>query len=288
MIAVTGANGQLGKLVIKSLLEKTDASSIVALVRSQDKAQDLAKLGVQVRHADYNQPNTLAPALEGVEKLLLISSSEVGQRAAQHQAVIEAVKNSSVNLLAYTSILKADSSALILAQEHKLTEQAIHAANIPAVILRNGWYNENFSQNLAGVLQSGIVAGAAQDGQFSSASRADYAQAAANVLTSPQSQAGKVYELAGDYSFSQQEYADDVAKQSKQAIQYLALSEKDLAQAFISHGLPEGLAVVLADSDVQAQKDWLFDDSGDLSALIGRNTTSMSQSIKEALELAAI
>ena len=283
MIAVTGANGQLGKLVIKSLLEKVDANTVVALVRNPDNAQDLAKLGVQVRQADYNQPATLAPALKGVNKLLLISSSEVGQRAVQHQAVIEAVKGSDVSLLAYTSILKADSSPMMLAQEHKLTEQAIHAAKIPAVILRNGWYNENLSQNLAGVLQSGVVASAAQDGRFSSASRADYAQAAANVLTSPQSQAGKIYELAGDASFSQQEFADDVSKQSKQTIQYMNLSEKDLAQALVGHGLPEGLADVLADSDVQAKEGWLFDDGGALSALIGRNTTSISQSIKEAL-----
>ena len=283
MIAVTGANGQLGRLVIKSLLEQVDASAIVALVRNLDNGKELAKLGVQVRQADYTQPATLGPALEGIKKLLLISSSEVGQRAVQHQAVIDAVKNSDVSLLAYTSILRADSSPMALAQEHKLTEDAIRAAQIPAVILRNGWYNENFSENIAGVLQSGVVAGAAQDGQFSGASRADYAQAAANVLTSSKPQAGKVYELAGDSSFTQQEYADDISIQSKQAIQYLALSEKDLTEALIGHGLPEGLAGVLVDSDVQAKAGWLFDNSGDLSALIGRNTTSISQSIKEAL-----
>lgn len=283
MIAVTGANGQLGQLVIKCLLEKVDPSAIVALVRNLNNATDLAKLGVQVRQADYNQPATLIQALEGIDKLLLISSSEVGQRAVQHQAVIDAVKKSDVSLLAYTSILKANSSPIILAQEHKFTEQAIHTANIPAVILRNGWYNENFSQNIAGVLQSGVVAGAAQNGQFSSASRADYAQAAANVLTSQESQAGKVYELAGDCAFSQQEYTNEVSKQSKQAIQYVALSEKDLTQTLVSQGLPEGLSVVLADSDIQTKEGWLFDDSGELSTLIGRNTTSISQSIKEAL-----
>ena len=283
MIAVTGANGQLGKLVIQSLLEKIDSSAIVALVRNLDKAQDLVKLGIQVRQADYSQPSTLAPALEGIEKLLLISSSELGQRAVQHQAVIEAVKSTEVSFLAYTSILNADSSPMILAQEHKLTEQAIHAAGIPAVILRNGWYNENFSQNLVGILQSGVIASAAQDGQFSCASRADYAQAAANVLISPQSHVGKTYELAGDYSFTQQEFANEVSKQSKQTIEYLNLSEKDLAQALVSHGLPENFANVLADSDTHAKEGWLFNDSGALSTLIGRSTTRISQSIKQAL-----
>jgi len=285
MIAITGANGQLGQLVIQALLKQVNASELVALVRSPEKAQNLKDLGIQVRLADYNQPATLSYALKGVDKLLLISGSEIGQRVPQHQAVIDAAKEAKIKLLAYTSILKADTSPLILAGEHKATEQSIKESGLNAVILRNGWYNENYSANLQGVLQSGVVATAAEDGKFSTAARADYAQAAANVLTSQESQTGKVYELAGDNAYNQQEYAVEVAKQTDKAIQFVSLSTDDFTQALISHGLPEGFAAVLADSDLHARDGWLFDDSKALSKLIGRNTTSIAQSIKQVLEV---
>jgi NAD(P)H dehydrogenase (quinone) len=283
MIAITGANGQLGQLVIQALLQKTNRSEFVALVRNTEKAHSLKALGVQVRQADYNQANTLAPALKGVDTLLLISGSEIGQRVPQHQAVIQAAKEAGVNVLAYTSILKADTSPLILAQEHKATEQAIKDSGLDSIILRNGWYNENYSENLQGVLQLGVVASAAQDGQFSTASRQDYAQAAANVLLSPQPHLGKVYELAGDNAYNQQAYAQEVAKQSHKAIKLLSLTTEDFSEALVSHGLPQGFADVLADSDLHARDGWLFDDSGELSKLIGRKTTTIEQSIREAL-----
>ena len=283
MIAITGANGQLGQLVIQALLKQVQASELVALVRSPDNAQNLKALGVQVRLADYNQPNTLPSALNGVDKLLLISSSEIGQRVPQHQAVITAAKEAGVNLLAYTSLLKADTSPLILASEHKATEQAIKDSGLNAVILRNGWYNENYSDNLQGVLQSNAVASAAQEGKFSTASRMDYAQAAANVLVSPESHVGKTYELAGDSAYNLQEYAQIVAKQTQQAIEFISLSTEDYSQALVSHGLPQGFADVLADSDFHARDGWLFDDRKVLSKLIGRATTTISQSVEAAL-----
>ena len=283
MIAITGANGQLGQLVIQALLKQVQASELVALVRSPDNAQNLKALGVQVRLADYNQPNTLPSALKGVDKLLLISSSEIGQRVPQHQAVITAAKEAGVNLLAYTSLLKADTSPLILASEHKATEQAIKDSGLNAVILRNGWYNENYSDNLQGVLQSNAVASAAQEGKFSTASRKDYAQAAANVLISPESHVGKTYELAGDSAYNLQEYAQIVAKQTQQAIEFISLSTEDFSQALVSHGLPQGFADVLADSDFHARDGWLLDDSKVLSKLIGRATTTISQSVEAAL-----
>ena len=283
MIAITGANGQLGQLVIQALLKQVQASELVALVRSPDNAQNLKALGVQVRLADYNQPNTLPSALKGVDKLLLISSSEIGQRVPQHQAVITAAKEAGVNLLAYTSLLKADTSPLILASEHKATEQAIKDSGLNAVILRNGWYNENYSDNLQGVLQSNAVASAAQEGKFSTASRKDYAQAAANVLISPESHVGKTYELAGDSAYNLQEYAQIVAKQTQQAIEFISLSTEDFSQALVSHGLPKDFANVLADSDLHARDGWLLDENKDLSKLIGRATTTISQSVEAAL-----
>lgn len=283
MIAITGANGQLGQLVIQALLKQVNASELVALVRSPDKAQNLKALGVEVRLADYNQPDTLSRALKGVDKLLLISGSEIGQRVPQHQAVITAAKEAGVNLLAYTSLLKADTSPLILASEHKVTEQAIKDSGLNFVILRNGWYNENYSENLQGVLQSNVVAGAAQDGKFSTAARSDYAQAAANVLISPETHLGKIYELAGDNAFSLQEYAQIVAKQTQKGIEFVSLSAEDFSQALVSHGLPQGFADVLADSDLHARDGWLLDDNKALSKLIGRATTSIAQSVEAAL-----
>lgn len=283
MIAITGANGQLGKLVIASLLEKTDAANIIALVRNLDSANDLKALGIEVREADYNKPETLKNAFDGVDKLLLISGSEVGSRVAQHQAVIDAVKDKGLSLFAYTSILKADTSPMILAQEHKVTEQAIKDSGLPAVILRNGWYSENYTQGIGGVLATDTVAGAAAEGKLHTAARKDYAEAAAVVLTSNQSQVGKTYELAGDNGFTLEQYAAEVSKQTGKHIQYQAMKADDLQALLVKVGLPEGFAHVLVDAEVQAAEGWLAESSQSLSQLIGRETTPLIESIAEAL-----
>ena len=283
MIAVTGANGQLGQLVIAELLKRVSADQIIALVRSPEKADALKAQGVQVRKADYNQADTLATALQGVDKLLLISGSEVGQRAPQHQAIIDAAKEAKVSFLAYTSLLKADTSNMILAQEHKVTEQAITDSGIPATVLRNGWYNENYTGNIAAVIEHKAVVGAGGEGKITPASRLDYAEAAAVVLTDSQAHIGKVYELAGDQAFTQADYAAEIAKQTGQAITYQGLSESDYAAMLVQIGLPEGFAAVLADSDALMLEGALFDDSHTLSQLIGRPTTMIQDSIKTAL-----
>ncbi len=199
MIVVTGATGQLGHLVIASLLKKVPASNIVAAVRNVEKAKDLAALGVQVRHADYNQPASWDAALKGADKVLLISSSEIGQRARQHQSVIDAAKRAGVKLLAYTSILHADTSPLGLAAEHRETEAMIRASGVPYVLLRHSWYTENYTMGIPGALAHGAVYGCAGDGRISSATRADYAEADVAALTA-ENQAGRIYELAGDTS----------------------------------------------------------------------------------------
>ncbi len=283
MIAITGANGQLGRLVIASLLNRVSAEEIVALVRSPENATDLNALGVQIRQADYNAPETLPSALAGVEKLLLISGSEVGQRVPQHKAVIEAAQAAGIKLLAYTSILKADQSPLMLAAEHKTTEELIQAADIPAVILRNGWYNENYSAQAPDATGLGVVAGAAADGKFASAARADYAEAAAVVLTSEQSHAGKVYELAGSSAFTLAEFAQQVAENSGKAVNYQPMSEQAFRDLLVQVGLPEGFAGALADAEKYAAEGWLFDDSGVLEQLIGRTTKPLAESVQEAL-----
>ena len=282
MILVTGASGQLGRLVIESLLEKTAASNIVAAVRNIDSVKDLAEKGVHIRQADYTQPDTLVTAFANVEKILLISSSEVGQREIQHKNVIEAAKAAGVSLITYTSILKADTSSLILAEEHTATEKLLAESGVPHVLLRNGWYSENYTGTIDMALEHGAVLGSAGEGKFSAAARADYAAAAAVVLTRD-NQAGKVYELAGDNAFTLSEYAQAISHLSGKAVIYQNLPEAEYTKALVGMGLPEGFASILADSDVGASKGALFNDSKDLSTLIGRPTTSIEDSIKAAL-----
>ncbi|MBU9824827.1 SDR family oxidoreductase [Rahnella perminowiae] len=283
MIAVTGATGQLGRLVIAALLKKVPANQIIAAVRNPQKAQDLAEQGIQVRQADYSQPATLDSAFEGVEKLLLISSSEVGQREAQHNAVIDAAKRAGVQLLAYTSLLHADKSPLGLGVEHRATEKALSESAIPFVLLRNGWYTENYAASIAPALAHNAFIGSVGEGKISSAARQDYAEAAAAVLTQ-ENQAGKIYELAGDDAYTLAEFTAEIARQSGKKVDYINLPEADFAKALLGAGLPEGLANMLADSDAGAGKGGLFDDSHTLSKLIGRPTTPVKDVIAATLK----
>jgi NAD(P)H dehydrogenase (quinone) len=285
MIVVTGASGQLGRLVVEALLKKVPAAEIAVAVRSPEKVADLAARGVQVRQADYDKPETLDAALAGTDKLLLISANEVGRRVPQHRAVIDAARRAGVKLLAYTSILHADTSPLPLAAEHKETERLIRESGLPAVILRNGWYTENYTAAVPTALQLGAVLGCAGEGRIASAARADYAEAAAAVLAS-EGQAGKVYELAGDGAYTLAELAAEIARQSGKVIAYQNLSEADYRGALIGAGLPDWLATLLAESDTGASKGGLYDAGHQLSALIGRATTPLSAMVKAALAAA--
>lgn len=282
MIVVTGASGQLGRLVIASLLKRLPANQIVAAVRSPEKVADLAALGVIVKQADYSQPDALEQAFAGAEKVLLISSSEVGQRLAQHRNVIDAAKRAGVSLLAYTSLLHAERSPLALADEHKATEAYLASSGVPFVLLRNGWYSENYLASVPAALAHDAFIGCAGDGRIASAARADYAEAAAVVLTRPE-QAGKVYELAGDEAYTLSELASELSRQAGKPVPYVNLPEAEFKGALLGAGLPEPLADLLANSDSGASQGGLFDDSHTLSALIGRPTTSLSTLITAAL-----
>ncbi|KFF42163.1 quinone oxidoreductase [Pseudomonas sp. BRG-100] len=278
MIAITGASGQLGRLVIKFLLERVPANQITALVRDPRKVQDLAEIGVVVRKADYNEPETFTTALKGVDKLLLISSNEMESRAAQHRAVIDAAKAAEINLLAYTSVLHADVSTLGLAADHRDTEEALKTSGVPHVLLRNGWYSENYLASVPTAIEHGVLLGSAADGQISSAPRTEYAQAAAVVLTA-EDQAGKVYELAGDSSFTLTELASLISQKFAKTVAYQNLPQIEFEAALISAGLPPGLATLLADADAAAAEGALFDESGVLGNLIGRKTTPIADSL---------
>jgi NAD(P)H dehydrogenase (quinone) len=278
-IAVTGATGELGRLVVDRLKQRVAASEIIALVRDVHRA---SSLGVEARTADYTQPGALEAALAGVDILLLISSSEIGQRVAQHTNVINAAKRAGVRHVVYTSLLHADTSTLSLAPEHVETEKALKASGLTYTLLRNGWYTENYMGAVAPALGMGTLYSSAADGRIASASRADYADAAVAVLTG-QGHEGKTYELAGDTAYTLAGLAAELSRQSGKTVGYQSIPEAAYAGALVKAGLPEGFAAALASWDVAASKGALFDDSRVLSALIGHPTTPLAQSVKAAL-----
>ncbi len=280
-IAITGATGHLGRIVASRLKEKVRAADVVALARSTGKASDL---GVTTRQADYNRPETLDGAFEGVETLLLISSNEVGRRAAQHGNVIAAAKKAGVQRIVYTSLLRADRSPLTgLVAEHRDTERALEFSGMRYTILRNGWYTENYTDSVPAAVAGGAFLGCAGAGKISSAARADYADAAVVVLTS-EGHDGKTYELAGDEAWTLSDLAAEISKQVGQHIPYKDLPEGEFAAALIRFGLPEPVAKAYASFDTGAAQGGLFDDGHQLSKLIGRPTTPLSISVEQALK----
>jgi NAD(P)H dehydrogenase (quinone) len=283
MIAVTGSTGHFGRIVIDNLLERGVApGQIVALARSPEKAADLAARGVQVRQADYSQPETLVAALRGVEKLLFVSGSEAGQRIPQHRNVVDAARQAGVRLIAYTSILNADATSMQLAAEHKATEEMIRASGIPFVLLRNSWYLENYTGNLASTVEHGVLLGSADEGRLNAATRADLAVAAAAVIAG-EGHENQVYELGGDVAFTLSELAEVISRESGRPVEYRNLPEDAYAEALVGFGLPEGFARVLADSDRGIARGELYTDSGDLRRLIGRPTTTPAEAVAAAL-----
>lgn len=280
IIAVTGATGQLGRLVIEQLKARAPAESLVALVRDPAKAADL---GVEARAADYDKPETLAAALKGVDVLLLISSDAVGQRVSQHRNVIEAAKAAGVKRIAYTSILRADDTPIGLGVEHRATEAMIRESGLAYTLLRNGWYLENYAGAIAGALQAGAFVGSAGQGRISAAARADYAAAAAVVLTG-EGHEGETYELAGDEAFTMAELAAETSRQTGRDLPYNNLPEEAYAEVLRSIGLPPPVAAMLAQSDVGVAQDALFNADGRLSRLIGRPTTPWTAFVAGVLE----
>lgn len=279
MIAITGSTGQLGRKVIATLQSRAPQAQLVALARSPEKAADL---GVPVRQADYDQPETLSAALQGVDTLLLISGSEIGKRAEQHANVIRAAKAQGVQRIVYTSLLRADTSPISLAPEHLATEAALADSGIAHTILRNGWYVENYLASLGGTLQAGALFGAAGQGRIHWATRQDFAEAAVAALLDPQT-AGQVFELSGDQGYTLSELAAEISAQTQREIPYNDLSVDDYAALLVQVGLPEPVAAFVAAADGDAAQGALEDEGKQLSGLIGRSTTPLSTSVAQAL-----
>ena len=284
MIAVTGATGHLGDLVVQELMARGAVpAEIIAIVRDEKRATELKKRGVQIRVADYTDSAALEKSLAGVSRLLLVSANEVGKRAPQHKNVVDAAKKAHVKLLAYTSILKADTTQMLLAKEHLETEKYILASGLPYVFLRNGWYIENYSAQIPGYLQHGGIAGSGENGKVSAASRRDYAAAAAVALLG-KAKTNSIYELAGSTSFTLEELAKTVSGLVGKNLEYKNIPVGDLKQLMIGAGLPEGLAAVLADSDVGIARGELFNESHDLEKLIGHSTAPLETVLRASLK----
>ena len=282
-VLVTGATGQLGGLIVRHLLQGLPAASVVAGGRNAAKAP----ADVEFRHLDYNDPASIEAALQGVTRVVLVSGSEVGKRVPQHKAVIDAAAQSGVRLLGYTSILKGTANPFQLAAEHRATEEVLAAGRLPYILLRNGWYNENYAGTAAIAIQSGVIQSASGQGRFSTASRDDYAAGAAALILRDEHQPGQAYELAGSTSFTKYEYAELLSRKSGKKVVVKDLTEAEYAAALIKAGVPEVFARIVADYDTKAADGWLFDDSRTLERTIGRPTTPMEQTLDTALAAAA-
>ncbi|MCQ4214188.1 SDR family oxidoreductase [Streptomyces longispororuber] len=283
-LVVTGATGQLGRLVVEGLLDAgVPAGEIAAVVRDKEKAADFAERGVELRVADYSAPATLTDAFRSGDRVLLISGSEVGQRVAQHRAVIDAAKAAGVASLAYTGVLGGPDADFALADEHKVTEQAVLDSGLPYTFLRNGWYHENYTQNLAAVLEHGAVVASAGEGRIASASRADFAAAAVAVLTG-EGHENQAYELSGDDAWSLAEYAAEVAKQSGKDVVYRAVTPAENREVLLGAGLPAPFADILVGVDTAIEQGLLARRNGDLARLIGRPTTPVAEAVADALK----
>lgn len=278
---VTGATGKLGRLALDELLSRVEPSSVVALARNPAALADYAARGVTVRAADYDRPDSLPQALAGIDRLLLISGSALGERPRQHGNVIDAAKAAGVGFIAYTSILRANNTPIRLGAEHRLSEEKLAASGIPHALLRNGWYNENYILNLPHQVETGLITGAQGQGRISSASRADLAAGAVAVLL--QGEPG-TFNLAGDTGWTMEEFAAELGRQSGREIRYQDMGEGEFAASLVAAGLPEHYAPVFANSAYATSQGALYDDSGTLGRLIGRPTTPIAETIRQALQ----
>jgi NAD(P)H dehydrogenase (quinone) len=281
-IVVTAATGHLGRLALEALLAKgVTPSDIVAGGRNVGKLQDFADQGVRVQVIDYDRPETLAAAFQGADRVLFISGSEAGKRVPQHQNVIDAAKAANVGLIAYTSIPRAESTTMKLAADHIATEAALKASGLPVVLLRHGWYLENYTAQIPAYLEHGAISGAAGGGRISAAGRADFA--AADVAALLESKGGEVYELGGDEAFTLTELAAEISRQSGREVVYNDLPTDAFSELLAAVGVPVPFNEVLADVDRAIRDGELHIATGSLSELAGRPTTSLADAIKAAL-----
>jgi NAD(P)H dehydrogenase (quinone) len=282
-ILVTAASGHLGRLTVHALLERgTDPATVVATARDTSRIADLAELGVRTVRADYDDAASLEAAFAGVDTLLLVSGSEVGQRVPQHTRAVKAAAAAGVGRVVYTSAPHADTADYLLAQEHRATEAVLAASGLPTTVLRNGWYLENYTENAAPALATGQVFGAAGEGRISAAARRDFAEAAAVALLDD-SLAGQALELGGDESFTMAEYAAALGEAAGREITYVDVPAEGYAASLAEHGVPTAMAEVLADTDQAISRGEMLEESGTLARLIGRPTTPLADAVRASV-----
>lgn len=286
-ILVTGATGALGSQIVQSLLQKAPQAKVIAGARKQEKAAALVAQGAQFRLLDYDRPETIEAALKGVTRVVLVSGTDVGRRVPQHKAVIDAAKRAGVKLLGYTSILRATESPLLLAQEHRGTEEVLAASGLPHILLRHGWYTENSTATAPLSVKFGVVQSCAGEGRYSTATRQDYAEGDATLILRDGHAPAQAYELAGSTSWSKGDYAALLSRISGKPVAYQPMSQADFAAALVAAGLPELVAKIISDSDAGAANGWLQDDSRTLEKVIGRATTPLEQVVEQTLKEAA-
>jgi NAD(P)H dehydrogenase (quinone) len=282
-LLITGATGHLGRLVVEQLLaDGVPAGDIIATGRATDKIKDLADRGVQVRAVEFGDAAAVRAAVAGADRVLLVSAMDPGGRVEQHRNVIDAARAAGTGLVAYTSIVNAETTKIRLAADHQATEQLLRDSGVPYVLLRNSWYHENYTDRLPAFLAQGAIPGSAGEGRISAAARADYAAAAARVLTTD-GHAGQAYELGSDEPFTLAQLAAEVSAQSGREVRYLNLPEEHYAKALKEHGVPGLMADMVAETDAAAAHGTLYTASGDLTALTGRPATTLSAAVGAAL-----
>ncbi|MEV7600406.1 SDR family oxidoreductase [Kitasatospora sp. NPDC089797] len=282
MYVVTGATGQLGRLVVEGLLATVPAGEVKVVVRDAAKVAEWTEQGVRVHEADYGRPESLAGAFAAGDRVLLISGNEFGSRVAQHGAVIDAAKAAGVALLAYTSVLGAPTATFRIAEEHQGTEELLRASGVPFALLRNGWYTENYTAGAGAAVAAGEVFGSSGAGRVATAPRRDYADAAVAVLTG-EGHENRVYELSGDADWSMDEFAAELAAASGSPVVYRDVEPAEQVRRLVAAGLPEGFAALFPDTDAAVLKGQLGLRTGDLSRLIGRPTVPLAESVRAAL-----
>lgn len=274
-IVVTGATGHLGRLVVEALLARGVApGDVVATGRRTEAVADLAARGVQVRRADYDEPASLDAAFAGADRLFFASGSEVGRRLGQHRNVVDAAVRAGVPFVAYTSAPRADVSPLPVNPDHKATEEMLAAAGLPAVVLRNNWYSENYLADLAQARETGEIVSATAGGRVASAPRADFAEAAAVVLTTAGHE-GAVYELGGDVAWDYDELAGVLSELVGRPVTHRNVTPDERRARLLAAGLPEPVAGFVTAIDEAIAGGWLATVNGELSRLIGRPTTPL-------------
>ena len=282
-LVITGATGHLGRLVVEQLLAAgVSAGDIIATGRATDKIKDLADRGVQVRAVDFGDPAAVRAAVAGADRVLLVSAMDPGDRVAQHRTVIDAAREAGVGLLAYTSIVNAETATIRLAEDHQATERLLRDSGVPYTLLRNSWYHENYTDRLPMFLAQGAIPGSAGQGRISAAARADYAAAAVRVLTTD-GHAGRAYELGGDEPFTLAQLAAEISAQSGREVRYVDLPQAGYAGSLKEHGVPQLMADMVAETDAAAARGALHTASGSLTTLIGRPAATLSDAVAVAL-----